>query len=289
MLALKNDQLDVTLLDPNTDRDRLGTRYCAGGYIFQITDAKHGPLLTGPTWPHDFNTFDGQGIPDAFNLGPLRGPTAPFGVGPDAVAMTDAPDGEALVIGVGLCDLKRNQVTDWAVWDVVTKPDSVSFFTLHTYQGWSIPLLRKVSLSGRTVRSSTTLRCDGMAPVHMRWFPHPFFPQMPDGSDDLIKLSIPFEIPDESAGYTHELSRNWISRKAWPWDGGRYQALRHDAHADLVIQQRHPKLGIVTATTSYIPDFFPIWGNPNTFSWEPFLERTIAQGQSLTWWIDYDF
>jgi hypothetical protein len=53
--------------------------------------------------------------------------------------------------------------------------------------------------------------------------------------------------------------------------------------------QRHPTLGMVSAACSYVPDFFPIWGNPLTFSWEPFLERTVASGQTLTWWIDYTF
>ncbi len=63
------------------------------------------------------------------------------------------------------------------------------------------------------------------------------------------------------------------------------------AHAtnNLIIIQRHPQLGQLTATCSYAPDFFPIWGNQNTFSWEPYLERTIAGGQQLSWRIDYDF
>ena len=48
-------------------------------------------------------------------------------------------------------------------------------------------------------------------------------------------------------------------------------------------------LGLVTATCSYVPDYFPIWGNAATFSWEPFLERTVFSGQSYRWWIDYSF
>ena len=65
--------------------------------------------------------------------------------------------------------------------------------------------------------------------------------------------------------------------------------LDHDATAPLVLLQRHPTLGLVSATCSYVPDYFALWGNAHTFSWEPFLERLIAPGQSLQWWIDYSF
>ena len=44
----------------------------------------------------------------------------------------------------------------------------------------------------------------------------------------------------------------------------------------LVLTQRHPRLGIVSAACSYVPDFFPIWGNAITFSREPFCERMVA-------------
>ena len=93
MYSLTNDQLSVEVLDPIADQARLGARYCTGGYIFQIHDPHVGALLSGPTYPDAFNTFDGQGIPDAFNLGPLR-----------AVGAAT----EALIIGVGLCELDTN-------------------------------------------------------------------------------------------------------------------------------------------------------------------------------------
>ena len=96
MYTLQNDQLSVDVLDPIADVERFGTRYCTGGYIFQVTDAEKGPLLSGPTYPDSFNTFDGQGIPDAFNQSPLK----------DA----KSSDTQALIIGIGLCDLEKNEV-----------------------------------------------------------------------------------------------------------------------------------------------------------------------------------
>jgi hypothetical protein len=274
MHEIKNDQLTVTLLDPNTDRDRLGARYCAGGYIFQVTDSKLGPLMSGPTYPNDYNVFDGQGIPDAFNLSPLR-------------SVGEAS--ETLIPGVGICDLdpnyQKNGVKTFSDWTVEIQKDNARMVTQQAYREWSLTLERVVTLMGRTIRSWIKLSNTGRAFIPMRWFPHPFYPH---AGDELIKLNIGVSF-GESAGYELQ-SNGWIARKSWPWaGGGHYQALDHNATERLVIQQRHPLLGTVSATCSYVPDFFPIWGNANTFSWEPFFERQIAPGQSLDWFIDYDF
>lgn len=274
MFELRNDQLTVTLLDPSTDLAYLGARYCAGGYIFQITDHRHGALLSGPTYPDAFNTFDGQGIPDAFNLSPLR-----------AVGEPDA----ALIIGVGMCrlhpDYTQNTVTARCEWQVEVGDHTMRAVTSQVHADWSLRLSRVVGLSGRTVRSWTQLTNAGRAPIPMRWFPHPFFPH---AGDALCRFNIEATFA-AGEGYARR-SDGWIVRQNWPWDRrGHYQPLDHHATERLVVQQRHPALGIVTATCSYVPDFFPIWGNSNTFSWEPFFERTIAPGQTLTWWIDYDF
>lgn len=274
MYELTNDQLAVTLLDPNADRERLGARYCAGGYIFQVTDARLGPLLAGPTYPNDFNVFDGQGIPDAFNLAPLRSVGEPS---------------ETLIVGVGVCDLdpnyQKNGVKTFDDWTVEIAAQEARMTTQQAYREWSLALARTVSLMGRTIRSHIKLDNTGRAPIPLRWFPHPFYPH---AGDELIKLNIDVNF-GESAGY--ELRPNgWIARKNWPWPPyGHYLPLNHNATERLVIQQRHPLLGTVSATCSYVPDFFPIWGNVNTFSWEPFFERMVAPGQSLAWFIDYDF
>jgi hypothetical protein len=159
MFLLTNDSLTVQVLDPIADRERLGTRYCTAGYIFQILDANHGELLTGPTYPDDFNTFDGQGIPDAFRLGPIQRP--------------GASDGTALVIGVGVCDLEGDKVLEFCQWDISQTGNSLTFRTTQSFEEASLELERTVSLLDRTVRSETRLRNLAKRPLPFRWFPPP--------------------------------------------------------------------------------------------------------------------
>jgi hypothetical protein len=171
------------------------------------------------------------------------------------------------------------------VWEVQQGDGEIRMRTAHAYGGYALELERTVRLRGRTVRSAAWLRNTGELFVPLRWFPHPFYPQ-PE-TDDLCRLNIAARMP-ENAGY--ELAESgFVARKGWPWAEGHYQALDHDAQTNLVVLQRHPLLGLVSATCSYVPDFFPIWGNGRTFSWEPFYERTVATGQEAAWWIDYDF
>ena len=184
MIILANDELTVTFLDPESDQDRFGTRYCTGGYIFQIIDERVGDLLSGPTYPDDFNWFDGQGIPDAFNQHPLKD--------------RNAEGDEALVIGIGRCDLAENKVLAFDEWQVKPKTDHVTFSMTQAFQSFSLDLGRTVSLHGRTVRSATTLSNTGKSPIPLRWFPHPFYPQ-PEG-DELCRFNIPVTFP-ENDGY----------------------------------------------------------------------------------------
>ena len=271
MYTLANDSLQVSILDPVADRERFGVRYCTGGYIFQVTDARLGPLLSGPTYPDSFNWFDGQGIPDAFNLSPLREPG-----GPDALA---------LILGIGVCDLQAKEVQSFCEWEVTQAEGWIEMHTVHRYQSYQVELTRTVTLNRRTVCSATRVVNQGQAPIPMRWFPHPFYPQPEE--DELIKINLPLA-PIEDEGY--RLGENgFVERVGWPWSKGYYLPLDHTPLSNLVVLQKHPKLGLAAAICSYAPDYFPIWGNPNTFSWEPFLERTIGGGQMLVWWIDYEF
>lgn len=270
MISLGNKFLEIQMLDPVADRARFGVRYCTGGYIFQIRDAADGDLLTGPTFPDSFNWFDGQGIPDAFNLGPL---------------MSTQTLGEASIIGIGVCDTVDRLVKSFCDWEVERRASEVKFTTQQLYEQFALRLERTVTLNERTVRSHTHLSNTGKAQIPMRWFPHPFYPQT--STDELLWINAPLRWTDAN-GYT--LSQTgFICRTGWPWTDGHYHPLDHDATAPLLLIQRHATLGLVTATCSYVPDYFPIWGNANTFSWEPFLERTVAPEQSISWWIDYTF
>jgi hypothetical protein len=142
-----------------------------------------------------------------------------------------------------------------------------------------------VSLHQRTVRSATCVRNTGKRLVPICWFPHPFFPQ-PE-TDELCRFNAPITLP-ANPGFTLA-SSGFIQRQGWPWSDSHYQPVDHEARGPLVVTQRHPQLGLVVAHCSYIPSYLPIWGNPRTFSWEPFLERLLAPGQELSWSIDYDF
>ena len=272
MYTLKNNQLTVEILDPVADSERFGVRYCTGGYIFQVHDAKLGPLLSGPTYPDSFNWFDGQGIPDAFNLSPLK---------------TAESEPKALILGIGLCDLDARTMVEPCQWQVTQEANVVAFETEHVFDEWTVQIQRRVTLIERSVLSWIRVQNSGRRPVPIRWFPHPFFPQLPQGQDELIKLNMAVEFPQSDV---YELAANgFIRRQSWPWTDGHYQALDHNALSNLILIQRHPLLGQLTATCSFAPDFFPIWGNQNTFSWEPFLERSLASGQAYAWQIDYDF
>lgn len=271
MYTLSNDALSVTVLDPLADRARFGTRYCTGGYIFQIDDAQHGPLLTGANYPESFVPYNGQGIPDAFNLSPLSEPKQ---AGP-----------LALIVGIGLCNLVEDTVVDFCQWEVEQTATALVMRTAQAFQSFGLSLERTVALNGRTVRSTTRLVNTGRNFIPVRWFPHPFYPQ--PATDELCRFNLPVSMPD-NPGYALAPS-GFVARRAFPDDRGHYQALDMDAHAPLTVLQKHPLLGLVAAECSYVPTFMPIWGNAKTFSWEPFLERLMAMGQTLEWWIDYEF
>lgn len=275
MITLRNNNLHISLLDPVADSSRSGVRYCTGGYIFQIEDADLGPLLSGPTYPDSFNWFDGQGIPDAFNLSPLT------------LSGGAVQGRHALIPGIGICDIAEKKIIEPCSWEIGLEEAGAKFTTRQQAEDWSFTLEKEVILLGRTVRTTAAIHNSGASFIPLRWFPHPFFPQLPAGNDELIRINTEISLPKE-AGYT--LAANgFITRKNWPWTEGHGHALDHRSQAPLVVIQRHPQLGQVSAHCSYIPNFFYIWGNGATFSWEPYLERTVAAGQSFSWWIDYQF
>ena len=133
MLSLSLNSLSVDLLNPADarDRGRMGTRYCWGGYIWQVYDQQAGPLLTGPEWPDPSPTpFNGQGLPESFRHTEL---------GTDRALMLE--DGRGFIIGIG--EVAPNDAGESAV----TKPCQ-----------WSVTRSARVARSRRSPRSSTPAR-----------------------------------------------------------------------------------------------------------------------------------
>ena len=286
MYILEGDRLTVLVLDPAADRDRLGSRYCAGGSIHQVIDATRGPLLAGPQWPAERpDVFHGQGAPEAFNGFP----------GAESVR----PGEEAWVIGVGL--VRRSgegpfqprtsrEVTRPAAWDVRAAERSVTMGVQQSFGDWSCRLRKTVAVSGRTVRSETAIACAGAAALPVRWFAHPFFPPPARPGGRLFRANIDFGVP-ENPGFAKDAD-GWICRKdGHAWEAGCFVELAYDPSASraLRVEQSHPVVGTVTVRADFAPTSFPIWGNDRTFSFEPYWERTLAPGESAEWAIEYTF
>ena len=284
MYTLENQELTVFLLDPVADVARLGSRYCCGGYIYQVADAVKGNLLSGPQYPDpEPDVFDGQGAPDMFNV---------------ALGAEDAPvGGEVGCIGVGRArrtspvepfSARHNpQVIEFAPWEVSQTAETITMQTEHAFQDWAYRLLREVTLAGRAVHSRTEIHSLGQAVLPVRWFPHPFFPLT--GDDVLCRFSSPISLPDNPGFWLND--DGFICRKPdHDWPKGCFQALEYEKTGQgLTILQRHPTLGQVTTVIDYQPSFLPIWGNHRTFSFEPYLDHRLDPGQSAAWRVDYQF
>ncbi len=67
MLFLENGRLRIHVLDPVADRSRLGTRYCTGGFIFQVEDLERGaepvPCCRAPRTPMPSTSSTGRAPP----------------------------------------------------------------------------------------------------------------------------------------------------------------------------------------------------------------------------------
>ncbi len=283
MYVLQNTDLTVSILDPVKDINRLGSRYCTGGYIWQVSDARLGELLAGPEYPREPNTFDGQGAPDMFHR---------------ALGVEDAQVGDEIgCIGVGRVrrtspiepfDVRYNrEVIEFVQWEVTAAPGQVSMQTEHAFKSWAYRLEREVSLSGRTVHSRTAIRSQGKVPLPVRWFAHPFFPIPPDNV--LCRFSVPVSMP-ENPGYSLNPDGFIIRKSDHDWLTGWYQALTYErTGSSLTVVERHPLVDQVTAETDFMPTFLPIWGNQVTFSFEPYFEKALEPGEEAAWSIAYRF
>lgn len=283
MITLSSPRINVHILHPLDDRQRLGSRYCTGGYIWQVTTAQGQDLLSGPEYPAEPNTFDGQGAPDMF-FTPLGAEGAPVGA-------------EVGVIGVGIVRrtsaiepfyvMHNREVIEWLDWEVDTLPTAVTMRAAHSFRNWGYRLERAIQLNDGTLQSRTTITSTGSDMLPIRWFAHPFFPITAD--EVYCRFSMPISMPDNPGFYRN--GQDFLCRKSdHDWKKGWYQPLEYEPQTvGISVEERHPLLPQVLVETDFAPTFLPVWSNANTLSFEPYYIREMQNGETASWEITYTF
>jgi hypothetical protein len=282
VLTIGNDELEVTLLDPEVDLARLGSRYCSGGYVYQVTDRKLGPLCAGPQYPAAMPIpFHGQGLPEVFEIA----------LGQHRARVGD----EVLVLGVGRVlresparpfHVRDNPtVTERARYDVEREQSALTMLTAQTFERTALELDRRVSLDGRSLESRTRVKNHGDVALPLRWFAHPFFPF----SDDAwIALSLEADFA-ENPGFGWSDDGRIVPKPAHAWPSGQYVPIRTALGYELTARQAHPSLGALDIECRFPLGFLALWGNDRTLSLEPFFHTVLEAGNSAVWSIVYRF
>jgi hypothetical protein len=283
VLTLANGGLRVEVLDPRADVERLGARYCAGGYVWQVHDERLGALLSGPCFPDPTPPpFDGQGAPEVFELA----------LGQHAAKVGD----DVYVIGVGRVrresavrpfHVRDNPtVVERAAWDVV-QADShrVRLRSRALFGDFAFSLERTVALDGRTLTSATLVESQGSRELPLRWFAHPFFPWA--GARGLLP-SLELALPDGAA--LVEDANGFVTRRTGSdWSRGHYVVPRVALGGELVVEQCHPVLGSVRVCCRFPLGGLALWGNERTLSFEPFFQTIVLPGAAAAWSLVYEF
>jgi hypothetical protein len=279
MLHLANAELTVDLIDPAAEHARLGPRYCWGGYVWQVSDASVGTLLTGPEWPEAAPTaHNGQGLPESFRHSTTSGEPLLWegdtGLAPGSGALGRNAQGEVIV-------------TQPCVWQVELRPDRAVFRTEQSVGRWAYALERTIELQGRRIVSRSKLTNRGAAPLVLEWFAHPFFALQADG---LLRVTLPAGTKmAENQGYTLTGRELTIPRAFIGLHGGHLEELSLPTGKVFAAELTHPKLKSVRFATDFVPFKCVLWANGNTLSLEPFLALNLAPGESREWTLTYDF
>ncbi|MEO7424699.1 MAG: hypothetical protein ABI036_05890 [Fibrobacteria bacterium] len=286
MHHLESAGIRVSILDPVADRKHIGSRYCAGGYIWQVTDNSKGPLLAGPQFPHpEPPVFDGQGMPEAFEI---------------ALGAADAKVGEAVyVIGVG--KVKRESavkpfhvrdnptILDLASWKTVQAGAMLTMTSRQAFRDWDLQLEKRIVLKGRIVVSTTSIKNLGKADAPIRWFAHPFFPHAGFACGQLsVDCAFPAYVP-VAGGFRFNASGGIERNPEHDWKAGCFQLLNLPFGAPADITVRHPGLGQVKVECKFPVAWMPLWANANTFSFEPYYHTVLHPGNHTEWSIRYGF
>lgn len=283
MLHLSNNQITVHLLDPFLDQEYFGSRYCTGGYIWQIADKQGNHLFSGPRYPalHP-PVFDGQGAPEAFvsTLGSAEVPVGSLvtvpGVGNVVKSSNKTP-----------FHVRDNpEVREFCKWHIDLADDQVCMETQQESEVFSCNIERRIMLIESTVVSRTVFRNHSQQPYPLTWFAHPFFPV----NHDLRCAALPsfWQVP-ENAGYLRSANGDLCMKPDFNWEIGLFQQLDIKDKTDVDISVYNQNGGVCRLTTDYSPNTVPVWANAATFSLEPYLVRTVPAGGESAWEVCYDF
>lgn len=279
MITFANASLRLELLDPVSDRARLGPRFCGGAYVWQIHDRDAGPLLSGPEGPEPHpDPYNGHGLPEAFRHSNRQG------------RPLDWHGGRALVPGVGL--VGRNaagQVTilEPSPWTLTPLAAGQSYTSAMAEGPRAHELERRLTLVDRVLTSETHLTNTGQLPLPYEWFAHPFFAL---GSDGVVETRLsPATRLASNPGYTLAEGVLRFQRAFVGKDDGHFDLLHLPAGQRLQAELTHPRLAWLRFATSFAPDDCPIWANGHTFSIEPYRRGELAPGESLGWNLVYQF
>jgi hypothetical protein len=282
VFTIESPDLAVKILDPEADRAKLGSRYCSGGYVWQVEDARHGALLSGPCFPDpEPPPFDGQGLPEVFEIA----------LGQDRARVGD----DVWVVGVGR--VRRESATvpfhvrdnptvvERARWIVERSPLAVTMRSRETFLDFELELERRLALDGRTLRSATVIRNACKQDIPIRWFAHPFFPW---ADSESLRFSLESTLP-ENPGFFVSARGAVERRKEHTWANGCYVVPRTALGGELEVTQAHPALGSVRVTCRFPLAWLALWGNARTLSFEPFHATVLTPGGVSSWAMEYRF
>jgi hypothetical protein len=280
VLTLEDADLTVRILEPVADEKKLGSRYCSGGYVWQVEDARHGVLFSGPCFPDpEPPPFDGQGLPEVFETA----------LGQERANVGD----DVWVIGVGRVrrespntpfHVRDNPtVAERATWDIEASRKGVTMRSRGSFMDFELALERAVSLEGRTLTSKTALTNLGRREIPVRWFAHPFVPW---AGAECASLSLTMSLPENPGFFVNE--RGTVERRAeHTWGRGCYVVPRAALGGELGIVQKHPLLGEIRIACRFPLAWLALWGNDRTVSFEPFHQTLLAAGATSAWSIEY--
>ncbi len=281
MLHLANRELRLDLLDPSDPADiaHQGSRYCWGGYIWQVHDTKFGPLVSGPEFPKpDPTAFNGQGLPESFRHRTREGKPLTW----------QGREGIALGAGMLVADEKNNvALTAPCAWTVTPFADHLIFQTRQAAAGFSYELTRKIELRDRTVTSYTQLTNVGETPLALEWFPHPFWALT--GSRARVALPAGTAVPENPGFAIAPDGALTFKRPFVTKDDSQFALLTLPRGRELSLSVDHPRLARVTFATSFVPDECPVWANAHTVSVEPYLTLRLAPGATRHWHVMHGF